>query len=246
MLYAIFRWIYAWYSGFSVWLFNMAVQQGIISWSIFSLLQSYFSQVLNPKQLTGSKVCHARQKEELAVQHVVQLGIISWSTFSTPILTKFSIPNNLPAARFAAPDKRKSWLFNMAVQLGIISWSIFSAPILAKFSIPNNLPAARFAALDKRKSRLFNMAVQLGMAIGRFVLPPSLPFYFFIAVCVLKLITLSRIFSLKILFCIIFNIQYCVRIRLSFDGLYDRCRKSRKSDPKAKFFFPNSLTQARA
>jgi hypothetical protein len=26
---------------------------------------------------------------------------------------------NLPAARFAAPDKRKSWLFNMTVQLGM-------------------------------------------------------------------------------------------------------------------------------
>jgi hypothetical protein len=36
-----------------------------------------------------------------------------------PVAAKFSIPTNLPAARFAAPDKRKSWLFNMAVQLGM-------------------------------------------------------------------------------------------------------------------------------
>jgi hypothetical protein len=45
----------------------------------------------------------------------VQLGIISKSIFATPILAKFSIPNNVPAAWFAAPEKRKSWLFNIAV-----------------------------------------------------------------------------------------------------------------------------------
>jgi hypothetical protein len=86
---------------------------------LIDLLHSHFSQVLNPKQLTGSKVCRARQEEELADQHGCSARHNQLIDLPTLISAKFTIPKNSPAARFAAPDKRKSWLFNMAVQLGM-------------------------------------------------------------------------------------------------------------------------------
>jgi hypothetical protein len=56
----------------------------------------------------------------ISLKILAQIHLLQ-TLFNSTMSAKFPTLTNLPAARFAAPDKRKSWLFNIAVQRKALS-----------------------------------------------------------------------------------------------------------------------------